>query len=319
MTMTVGEFKGDSTSPEVRRLFETECHTLARTGLHIDPEKYRQLWKDSLTSQHLKTLTLMDGSGISELVTLQHTPWDTDVLGRPSARLAYCIGNSTSHTEDLARLYGSVTDALSHQKIKYAVARVPAANWPRIHALEQSGFRLLDGIMTFCLPLKSLSANFDQALEPVRPGDVQEVAALAETTFTMSRFHNDELLSAQIAANVHKLWATNCCLKKVADEVFVARDAQGPVGFVTVRMQKAPLDLKFKKTAVIDLIAVAPRGSGKGLGKKLVLQACYWAKEHGAELMDVQTQTHNLAAQALYQKSGFTLKSQSFTFRWASS
>lgn len=316
MSWTSEKLSENSQLGSLSTLFDLECQRLSLHGLHLDPKKYFQSWSQSYQNDAIATLILNQGREPAELVTLQHQPWDTGILGLKCARLSFSVGRETT-SRNLTKVYQSATENFNDAKIQYAIARVPASYWSRIHALENSGFQLLDGIVTFTLNLNDLISKEDFSIVSAREDQTSAIANLSETTFKISRFHNDELISPETAAKVHRIWAENSCRRNAADEVLVVSDANGPVGFVTIRIVSPPLDKNVAMSAVIDLIAVDARAAGQGLGKKLVMQACHWAKSKGAQVMDVQTQVDNFAAQSLYQKCGFKSKSQSFTLRWA--
>jgi ribosomal protein S18 acetylase RimI-like enzyme len=149
----------------------------------------------------------------------------------------------------------------------------------------------------------------ENGLRLATAADSEPVAELAARSFVYSRFHNDPKLSPEIARRVHYEWARNSVLGQAADAVWVSEARGQIVGFITARLMG--------EVGSIVLIAVDPAFAGQGHGKKLVAQAQNWFAEKGVKRVEVQTQTANLPALALYFHTGFRLRSASFTLRWS--
>ena len=77
------------------------------------------------------------------------------------------------------------------------------------------------------------------------------------------------------------------------------------VGYVTCHLKK---DAKAQQ-GEIGLLAIGEEARGKGFGSCLVAAALDWFGEHGARQVSVVTQGRNVAAQKLYQRSGFVTDS----------
>src|SRR5690348_14815529 len=92
---TIREFSGDPAAKEIVDLFVSESRRLAQDGPKFNSAKWHKQWLDQLKSpSHLTTLTMSTGGLAHELATIQHTPWDTEILGRPTARISTCVGLS---------------------------------------------------------------------------------------------------------------------------------------------------------------------------------------------------------------------------------
>ena len=57
--------------------------------------------------------------------------------------------------------------------------------------------------------------------------------------------------------------------------------------------------------AQLERLAVHPGHQGQGVGRHLLLDAAYWARDAGASALLLNTQTDNRASQALYRGAGF--------------
>ncbi|MGE0527836.1 MAG: GNAT family N-acetyltransferase [Bdellovibrionales bacterium] len=248
-----------------------------------------------------ENLTVMCGS---ETVAVEVLAWDTQMLERPSARVVEIRG------QDPAPHYSPLVERLREAGLEYVTIRRPQSEWMRLHALESVGFRVVDGILTFVRNVTEDRVTQNAKLRLASSAEAEAVARLAADCFRFSRFHSDPLLSPEIAARVHSEWARNSCLGAAADAAWISESEEAVIGFCACTKGADRL-------GTITLIGVDPRHSGKGIGGMLMRQACGWLAQQGVDSVQIQTQSHNLAAMGLYFRTGFRLHSSSFTLRWA--
>jgi len=80
--------------------------------------------------------------------------------------------------------------------------------------------------------------------------------------------------------------------------VLVAEHDARPAGYISCH-------LKQDGSGQIGLVGVDDGARNLGLGRQLVQSALGWFREHEAREVTVVTQGNNVAAQRLYQSSGF--------------
>ncbi len=68
-----------------------------------------------------------------------------------------------------------------------------------------------------------------------------------------------------------------------------------------------PRQTLLRKQAVIEDMIVDEKYRGKGIGEKILKDLIRWAKEQGVEVIELTTNPKRVAANALYQKVGFSL------------
>src|SRR5688500_4312683 len=73
------------------------------------------------------------------------------------------------------------------------------------------------------------------------------------------------------------------------------------VGHVTVQRERHPVTQHVESLA----LAVAAAARGRGIGRRLVVEAIAWAKEAGVEMLVLSVYPHNEAAISLYRGVGF--------------
>lgn len=246
--------------------------------------------------------------GVAEWRALE---WDTEQFGMAAARLDL-LEASGPYAEARAgkqRLLSSVMDRCREAGIRHLTARVDTGNFTTIHALEEGGFELIDGIQTFLLPVNGNHAAMPSGTRPFEPKDLPEVLEIGRTAFVFDRFHADPALSPAVADQVNENWTRNCCLGKAADAVVVAEEEDRVASYVTCRTESQA------RRGIIILVATAEWARGRGVARRASSAALYWFAGQGMESVEVGTQLRNIPAARLYESLGFRLIRTSLTFR----
>jgi GNAT superfamily N-acetyltransferase len=248
-----------------------------------------------------------DGSAAG-LVTGHVLDWDSDQLGVTAGRLAHLL--AWEPHVDAGELVSAAVTECGRRGIIHLSGRVPAGDTRAIHALEESGFQLMECLLTFGFRFGRDEAGFAHSGSLVEPCDGSEeeirwVGDLAAGSFHLDRFHVDPRLSGEKADALHREWMENSC-RGFADVVLVARDPRtgARLGFLTCkkhRTEDVSLPLTF---ANVVLVAVDPGARGLGVSSDLTLAAMDWARDR-VDILEVGTQYTNIAASRLYIRAGF--------------
>ena len=181
-----------------------------------------------------------------------------------------------------------------------------AARLDPVHDLSAVGFRRVETLTTFEGALDP-QASWPDGVRWGEPSDAGACADIAVQAFTHDRWHADPQIPDTAADAFKRAWVEND-VRGRADTVLIAEgDGRGVDGFVLV--------LERDRVAVIDLIAVAPKAQGRGVGRRL-LQAL--SAECGQRLRfgRAGTQETNLAAAKLYQGAGWRLADRQTGWHW---
>src|SRR5262249_431406 len=146
-----------------------------------------------------------------------------------------------------------------------------------IHALEAEGGRLTDVLLTFRFEAERappLVETTEGELGPAHKEEKQELVRLAANVFTIDRFHGDPNIPSKKSDELYSKWVGNS-LNGSADAVLVARSKGKVAGFITCKLQQINEDCKY---GLIDLVAVNPSFTGKGVGARLIRSALNWFK-----------------------------------------
>jgi len=238
--------------------------------------------------------------------------WDSEQFGFRAARVELPAATG-DYTAARARAAGLVETALAEcraQGIRHVTARADAGELASIHALEAAGFETIDGIQTFALALAGRSQCPPLpglAVRLFEPAELEQVLAIARSSYMYDRFHADAALPAGVADALHETWLRNSCNGTAADAVIVA--ARGPTvaGYVTCKLEAI--------RGVIVLVATAGGARRSGVARAATEGALAWFRGRGVETVEVGTQLRNIPAARLYEGCGFRLVGVTMTLR----
>ena len=186
-------------------------------------------------------------------------------------------------------------------------ARVPVGDVPTVGALQGLTFRLVDTNVTLERPLLERCEPGSGAIRPARPSDESQVVALARTSFTHSRFHQDPAIGADRADRLKGEWVANFFRGRRGDAMVVALEGDRIIGFL---LALAADD----DAVVIDLVAVDESCRGRRIAGALTQAAqLHWPEATG---LRVGTQLANVAALGAYQGLGFAVTSAAYVLHF---
>ena len=224
--------------------------------------------------------------------------WDSGHFGLSIARIA----DNAAPTGDLDTAY----QWCAKNDVDVAYLLCSAANLAIAHRASQLGFRLVDLRLTFAMPIHRWAANARTARATVRPtiqSDIATLVEIARTAHRDTRFRADGRFAPDKCDEVYSNWLASA-IDGAADAVFTAIHGDKPVGYVTAHLDPSEAGLVGR----IGLIAVAEQARGSGAGRALVHHACEWFSQNQVEELVVGTQGVNTGAAALYESSGYRLK-----------
>jgi RimJ/RimL family protein N-acetyltransferase len=257
-------------------------------------------------------------AGSGGLACWRKLAWDSEQFGFPAARIDALIAAGDYHEARTraAWLVAEVVADCSAAGVRHLTARLDAGDLAAQHALESTGFELIDGIQTFSLvSAPQVPANSTIQARLFQPEDLEPLLAIARQAYTFDRFHADAALGAGVADAANEAWIRNSCLGQAADAVVVAVAEGEPVGYVTCQLDRRPAALLGGPLGRIVMVATAARARGRGVAREATACALNWFARQGAVEVEVGTQLRNVAAGRLYESCGFRLSGVSLTFR----
>lgn len=94
--------------------------------------------------------------------------------------------------------------------------------------------------------------------------------------------------------------------------IFVAYDENKAVGFTQLYPKYS--SARITKNWILNDLFVVDSARRAGVGERLIIQACAFAREDGASFVQLSTQVENTTAQNLYKKMGFQLEGPDTAF-----
>ncbi len=205
-----------------------------------------------------------------------------------------------------------VLEFCRHHDVELLIARCDAADFSAVHALENSGARLMDTLVYWARSIEGGVPALADGPATVRSGKAQDASAVRVTAALAFRgylghYHTDPRLDRERADEAYADWAYRSCLSRdVADEILVAERSGTIEGFLTIRLKA--------REAEIVLNGVSPAAQGTGVYRQLLIASMHRARELGASEIIVSTQLSNHRVQHAWARAGFHLASAHYTF-----
>ena len=230
-----------------------------------------------------------------------------------SAHFAYRIARANSSQADSIGCK-SLLAACRSADIDCLYFLADASDQDTVAALQLHGFEFVDIRLT----LSAQSSGMSSSGQPNRiscrlaeMSDLNQLLPIAGASFGLSRFYVDRRFGHDKATRMYQIWLRQSLDSDLGAAVVVAELNDTAVGFVTCHLHKPPGE------GNIGLVGVAESARGLGCAGAMIRYAARWFSQHGVDRLNVVTQGRNIAAQRLYQRSGFVTRSVELWFhRW---
>ena len=175
-------------------------------------------------------------------------------------------------------------------------AKIPAERSDWLNALQQLGFRLVEGEVDLALTVKP---GVSVAAEVATEADIPALRDMAAQDFALSRFRAP-WYPPQDSGRFYARWIENAVHGTFDHQCLLLRAESGDIrGYVSLRELN-------ETDARIGLLA------GRGAGAELMQAALNWAQARGKKTVRVATQMGNTAALKRYIQSGANVESTAF-------
>lgn len=175
-------------------------------------------------------------------------------------------------------------------------AKIPANRSDWLDALQQLGFRLVEGEVDLALTVRP---GASVAAEVATEADIPALRDMAAQDFALSRFRAP-WYPPQDSGRFYARWIENAVRGTFDHQCLLLRAESGDIrGYVSLRELN-------ETDARIGLLA------GRGAGAELMQAALKWAQVRGKKTVRVATQMGNTAALKRYIQSGANVESTAF-------
>lgn len=214
---------------------------------------------------------------------LESLEWESAFFARPSAIVR--LRDNAPALQD--------ADFSAWQRVQ---AKIPADRADLLDALQQHGFRLVEGEVDLSV---TVALHASPGAEIATEQDIPTLRKMAALAFAQSRFRAP-WYAPDDSGRFYAQWIENA-VKGTFDHVcLVFRTDGGQIqGFVSLRRLT-------EHEARIGLLA------GRGMGEKLMQAALHWAEQQQVSTLRVATQMGNTAALKRYIASGANIDATAY-------
>jgi len=164
------------------------------------------------------------------LISLINLAWDSRHFGFKMAKIGYLIYQGTQLCYELIN---AVIKICQEEKIKHLSFRVDTQDFFTIHALQKSGFYLVETLLTYTFtqankisPLKDI-----YKVREFKKEDLPYLMDIAKASFSQNRFHIDPYIPKDKADSLYSEWVKNSLFDRDTAFTFVAERGERAVGF----------------------------------------------------------------------------------------
>lgn len=209
---------------------------------------------------------------------------------------------------------GSLSLELGDNQYDIIQTKINATDTTTADWLQQCGFRFVEGEIHFALD----TLVSDQLKQKVDLGfaDITDIPALKQlvaTEFRQTRFR-EPFFNVKKSQEFYQLWIERAVLAEFDDVCLVVRAEDNSKILGAISLKKIN-----HMQAKVGLIVVAREARGRGIATQLIDMAQNWCCAENIKQLHIATQTNNLPAIALYQKSGAVIREINYWFYWMNS
>ncbi|MFA5363384.1 MAG: hypothetical protein WC335_09160 [Candidatus Omnitrophota bacterium] len=251
---------------------------------------------------------------------LRKSAWDTACFGTGAGGIEYLIagGNSESDKKKIKKKLLEAALQLSREKkIFFLNSKVESADIVSAHVLADSGFKLMDTIVTYAFLKKSrpriVSLKGIFKVRNFQKSDLPCMSVLAAGSFSKDRFHADPRLRSR-AGELFGKWLSGSFLSGTNITLYTACKGGRAAGFLLYRLDEFWVKECGFRIIGRGLSAVSPEAKGAYIG--LVNRVVRDVLER-YDAAEFETQLTNLEVLRIWHKFGFEFTRARHTFhKW---
>ena len=223
--------------------------------------------------------------------SLEIVEWDSSFFG-------YMVGRTIAKEITIDSVNEIISQA-KNRNVKLLYLFIDGSDSVSQSSVEHVTAKLVDKKVTFGMDIRNTEVERDghiELFELNEPSD--KLIDLSIQSGLYSRYKTDPNFRNNEFEKLYTAWIVNSVKKQLADFIFVYKDAEKELGFITVKLSK--------DFGQIGLIAVDESSRGKSIGKKLIFSVIDLLKNKKVSDLQVATQKDNTAACHFYQNLGFS-------------
>ncbi len=267
--------------------------------------------------RHSWVLIAKEDNKIAGLISLNLLKWDTKHFGVKMGKISHII--SAYDYEEALRIKNELLKPIlkicRKEHFAYLSCKVDVEDLSSVHVLEESGFKIMETVMTFAFKSVRHKIPNIRTIYRVRKYksiDLPFLMEIARTSFLSDRFHLDNLIPKEKTNSLYSEWIKN---SSSTDTVFVATSKNKPVGFFTYRLYEDLANISgFKIMGNNGLMAVSSCAKGAIIG---LMKATFEDVISNYDCVEYHTQISNREVMRLFQKFNLDFVRAKYTFhKW---
>src|SRR5215472_7171262 len=248
-------------------------------------ERRRAYWLNeisrSLTDESSIAFAWVDSGRIDGFLIYTDSPWDSRIIGRRIGTVKHLAvaSDDPAGAKILRELINALMQPLAERGTECVVCRVQSGELASIHALEQSGFLLMDTLLDFVFgfsatePEQTTLPPPDNQLRIYRATrqHLQALMEMNERAFAnyFGRYHADPRIPPGTATKIYSEWMRSA-FDGWADWILVGEVDGKIAGSGLWRIALRAEGENSPGVAYCDMVVVDPESQGSGLGTALM-------------------------------------------------
>ncbi|MFH0737374.1 MAG: GNAT family N-acetyltransferase [Candidatus Micrarchaeota archaeon] len=247
-----------------------------------------------------KAQGLVDGEGLSRVADLirvvKPLDWDSGFFG-------FKIAKATSYRMS-ERMASFIDRWCRERSVRCLYYLCDCDHAGSVEVAERHGYHFTDIRVRFELDMEGFlpRGTWAEAIKGCVESDLERIKGIARSSYVQSRYYFDGNFDKARLEEFYSGWLENTFRSKDG-KVFVAHLHGKIVGYISGEISNKG------RLGRIILVGVEGAHAGSGVGGQLVDAMLDYMHGRGVYSVEVVTQGRNIAAQRLYQKSGFKIVS----------
>jgi ribosomal protein S18 acetylase RimI-like enzyme len=298
---------------------------------HLSSDQRRAHWIDKISQGLAKESSIGFQSVVSGetngFIVYNDSAWDSNIMGRRVGTIEHLAvrGDGLQAVAILHELIEKLTRTLADRGTQLLVCKVQSNERAAIHALERSGFLLMDTLLNFVFDFSHASieeiaaGREDEGLKIRRANaaDLPASVAISEKVFAhyFGRFHADPHMPAGTPTRVYAEWVRSA-FGGWADWILVGEIDGKIAGFALWKHVLTAQGKDSPGVACCDMLVVDTEFQGSGLGTALMRHGMSVARDVAQYLVG-PVHICNYSIQRTLQKVGWKISGDRHSFhKW---
>ena len=281
----------------------------------------------SLADESCVAFGWLEAGRIDGFIIYNDSPWDSRIIGRRMGSVQHfaVTRDGSAGAEILHGLISELIQTLAKRGTECVLCKVQSSELAEIHALEQSGFLLMDTLLDFVFdfsrtPLEKVpfpERDEQLSIRPATAADLPAIIDINEKSFGnyFGRYHADPQISADAATRIYAEWVRSA-FQGWADWILVAEMGHQIAAYGLWRKPREAEERNRLRVAHYDLAAIDPKFRSRGLWTALMHEGMLIAHDFAQYLIG-PVHVSNYPVHHLLQKFGWSTAGARHSFhKW---